>query len=245
MKKLIKTIIVVLLASLLASPNVFAKSDNAKESLVAVGDSIPFGLNLGQTNQNPAKISYPYVIGKLADLRVRNLGVSGWQSTQLLEALQTDQKYRQAIIHSDYVAVTIGNNDLLAILREAAAESGGNQVLFQQLLGAKLSQSDVFLNIQQIITEIRSLTDSPIVLYNVYNPFQLNDPLHYVADSVLPSINLSFTALAFSNENVFLADAYTAFGNNQATYVLLGDIHPTKAGQTKLAEIGLDALGLY
>lgn len=245
MKKLIKTIVVVLLISLLASPSVFAKSDNAKESLVAVGDSIPFGLNLGQTNQNPAKASYPYLIGKLADLRVRNLGVSGWQSDQLLEALQTDQKYRQAISHSDYVALTIGSNDLIAILREAAAESGGNQVLFQQLLGAKLNESDVFSNIQQIITEIRSLTDSPIVLYNVYNPFQLTNPLHYVADSVLPTINTAFTALALTNENVFLADAYTAFGNDQAAYVLPGDVHPTKAGQAKLAEIGLQSLGLY
>ena len=244
MKKLIKMIVFVLLASLLASPTVFAKSDNAKESLVAVGDSIPFGLNLGQTNQNPAKTSYPYVIGKLADLRVRNLGVSGWQSDQLLEALQTDQKYRQAIIPSDYVAVTIGNNDLLAILREAATESGGNQALFQQLLQLKLSQSDVFSNIQQILTEIRSLTDSPIVLYNVYNPFQLTDRLHYVADSVLPTINTAFTALAFSNADVYLSDAYTAFGNNQALYVLPGDIHPTKAGQAKLAEIGLNAFGL-
>ncbi|MEZ0482190.1 GDSL-type esterase/lipase family protein [Planococcus sp. SSTMD024] len=245
MKKLIKTIVIVLLASLLLSPGAFAKSDNAKESLVAVGDSIPFGLNLGQTNKNPAKTSYPYLIGKLADFRVRNLGVSGWQSDQLLEALQNDQKYRQAIIHSDYVAVTIGNNDLLAILREAAAESGGNQALFQQLLQLKLSQSDVFSNIQQIITEIRSLTDSPIVLYNVYNPFQLTDPLHYVADSVLPQINSAFAGLAYSNENVYLADADTAFGNNQAVYVLPGDIHPTNAGQAKLAEIGLQALGLY
>lgn len=244
MKKLIYILIVALLASSLASPSVFAKSDNAKESLVAVGDSIPFGLNLGQTNQNPAKTSYPYVIGKLADLRVRNLGVSGWQSVQLLEALKTDQKYRQAIIHSDYVAVTIGNNDLLAILREAAAESGGNQVLFQQLLGIKLNQSDVFSNIQQIISEIRTLTDSPILLYNVYNPFQLTDPLHYVADSILPAINLSLTAFAFANKDIFLADAYTAFGNQQALYVLPGDIHPTNAGQAKLAETGLNALGL-
>ena len=245
MKKLIKIIVVLLLASLLVAPGAFAKSDNAKESLVAVGDSIPFGLNLGQTNQNPAKTSYPYLIGKLADLRVRNLGVPGWQSDQLLEALQTDQKYRQAIIHSDYVAVTIGNNDLLAILREAATESGGNQALFQQLLQLKLSQSDVFSNIQQIITEIRSLTDSPIVLYNVYNPFQLTDPLHYVADGILPNINAAFAGLAFANEDVYLADAYTAFGNNQALYVLPGDIHPTNAGQAKLAEIGLQALSLY
>ena len=245
MKKLIKLIVAVMVVSMMTSPAAFAKSDNAKESLVAVGDSIPFGFNLGQTNKNPAKTSYPYLIGKLNDLRVRNLGVPGWQSDQLLTALQSNQKYRQAVIHSDYVTVTIGSNDLLEILRAAAAESGGNQVLFQQLLQQNLATSDVFPNIAQTITEIRSLTDSPIVLYNVYNPFQLTDPLHYVADSVLPQINAAFAGLALSNPGVYLADADAAFGNNQAAYVLPGDIHPTVAGQAKLAEIGLQALGIY
>lgn len=245
MKKLIKLLVAVLVVSMMASPAAFAKSDNAKESLVSVGDSIPFGFNLGQTNKNPAKVSYPYLIGKLSDLRVRNLGVPGWHTDQLLSTLQSDQKYRQALIHSDYVTVTIGSNDLLAILREAAAESGGNQLLFQQLLQQKLAASDVFANIAQTLTEIRSLTDSPIVLYNVYNPFQLTDPLHYVADAILPTINATFAGLALSTPGVYLADADAAFGNNQATYVLPGDIHPTVAGQAKLTEIGLQAFGLY
>ncbi|WP_416144635.1 SGNH/GDSL hydrolase family protein [Planococcus koreensis] len=244
MKRLIKTATAILLVSSLTAPSAFAKNDNAKESLVALGDSIPFGFNLGQNNQNPANTSYPYLIGEDADLRVRNLGFSGWQSAQLLDALETDQKYRQAIDHSDYVAVTIGSNDLLAILRAAAAESGGNQALFQQLLQQKLATSNVFSNIAETIAEIRSLTDAPIVLYNVYNPFQLNDPLHYLADAVLPQINSGFTALAFANTNVYVADAYSAFGNNQAAYVIQGDIHPTNAGQEMLADIGLDALGL-
>ncbi|WP_147803325.1 SGNH/GDSL hydrolase family protein [Alkalicoccus halolimnae] len=249
MKSLIKIITVVLLVSffvsLLASPAAFAKNDNAKESLVAVGDSIPFGYNLGQTNQNPAKASYPYLIGKLSDLRVRNLGVPGWQSDQLLTAVETSQKYRQAVNHSDYVAVTIGSNDLLEILRAAAAESGGDQILFQQLLQQKLNDSDVFSNIEETVREIRSLTDSPIVLYNVYNPFQLSDPFHHVADAFLPQVNAAFTGLAFSYDDVYLGDAYGAFGSDQATYVLPGDIHPTEAGQAKLAEIGLEAFGLY
>lgn len=244
MKRLIKTVSAVLLVSSLSAPAAYAKNDNGKESLVALGDSIPFGFNLGQNNQNPAKTSYPYLIGEDGDLRVRNLGISGWQSAQLLNALETNQKYRQALDHADYVSVTIGSNDLLAILRAAAAESGGNQALFQQLLQQKLTTSTVFSNIAETIEEIRSLTDAPIVLYNVYNPFQLNDPLHYLADAVLPQINLGFTGLAASNANVYVADAYSAFGNNQATYVIQGDIHPTNAGQEVLADIGLDALGL-
>ncbi|MBB5181117.1 lysophospholipase L1-like esterase [Planomicrobium koreense] len=244
MKRLIKTATAILLVSSLTAPAAFAKNDNAKESLVALGDSIPFGFNLGQNNQNPAKTSYPYLIGEDGDLRVRNLGISGWQSAQLLDALETDQKYRQALDHADYVSVTIGSNDLLSILRAAAAESAGNQLLFQQLLQQKLSTSDVFTNIGETIEEIRSLTDAPIVLYNVYNPFQLNDPLHYVADAVLPQINLGFIGLAFSYSDVYVADAYSAFGNDQAEYVIQGDIHPTNAGQAVLAGIGLDALGL-
>jgi lysophospholipase L1-like esterase len=248
MKRFIKLVTAVLLicflASLLPSSAVFAKSDNAKESLVSVGDSIPFGFNLGQTNQNPAKVSYPYVIGELSDLRVRNLGVSGWDSDELLTALQTDQKYRQAVIHSDYVTVTIGSNDLLDILRTAAAESGGDQALFQQLLEQKLNDSDVFQNIARTLQEIRSLTDSPVVLYNVYNPFQVGDPLHDLANAFLPQINATLDQLTLSDQNVYLADAYSAFGNDQATYVIPGDVHPTEAGQARLAEIGLEAFGL-
>ncbi|OJF93122.1 lipolytic protein G-D-S-L family [Alkalibacterium sp. 20] len=239
----------VLFVSLLSSPAAFAKSDNAKESLVAVGDSIPFGYNLGQTNQNPAKTSYPYVIGKLSDLRVRNLGVSGRQSGQLLTALQTNQKYRQAIIHSDYVAVTIGSNDFLGILRAADAESREKQVPFEVILAGmlKVNSPVIFNNITQTIKEVRLLTDSPIVLYNVYNPFQTYDPflLYGVAETYLPGINTVFENLASTYPDVYLADAYSAFRDNEdEEYVLPGDIHPTEAGQAKLAEIGLDALKL-
>lgn len=244
MKKLTTSLTVLLLATSIVSPAAFAKSDQAKESLVALGDSIPFGYNLGQNNQNPAKTAYPYLIGAEENLRVRNLGIPGWQSEQLLDALENEQKYRQAISHADYVAITIGNNDLLQILREAGEESGGNQALFQQLLMQKLAADDVFANITAAIAETRSLTDAPIVLYNVYNPFQLNDPLHYVADAILPGINQIFAALAASSENVYLADAYSAYGDNQAAYVIQGDIHPTIAGQKVLADIGIAALGL-
>ncbi|HSI65960.1 MAG TPA: GDSL-type esterase/lipase family protein [Planococcus sp. (in: firmicutes)] len=243
MNKITKSLAVVVLAASLVSPSAYAKSDQAKESLVALGDSIPFGLNLGKTNQNPYKAAYPYLIGAEEDLRVRNLGVSGWQSDQLLDALEDEQKYRQAVAHADYVTITIGNNDLLAILRAAANESGGDPALFQQLLLLKLGTSDVFDNISAAINETRSLTDAPIVLYNVYNPFQVTDQLHYVANSVLPIINQTFAALAANGENVHLADAYSAFGNDQATYVIAGDIHPTAAGQQVLAEIGSAAFG--
>ncbi|MFD1864620.1 GDSL-type esterase/lipase family protein [Planococcus chinensis] len=244
MKKSLKMAAIILLAGSLSAPAAFAQNGNVKESLVALGDSIPFGYNLGQNNRNPAKTAYPYLIGEEDDLRVRNLGIPGWQTDQLLAALQSDQKYRQAIIHADYVAVTIGNNYLLQILLETGAKSGGNQDLFNLLLQQKLASSDVFANLLSILTQTRALTDAPIVLYNVYNPFQLNDPLHYAADPILPLINGQFAQLASLFSGVSLADANAAFGNDQAIYVILRDIHPTAAGQQVLSDIGIDALGL-
>ncbi|MFZ3580175.1 GDSL-type esterase/lipase family protein, partial [Virgibacillus sp. DJP39] len=191
--KILKALAFVLILSVIFSSTSNAKSNNGKESLVALGDSIPFGYNLGQTNHNPAKVAYPYLIGDDGDLRVRNLGVPGWQTDQLLTALKTDQKYRQALKHADYVVLTIGNNDLLEILESASLESGQNPGLFQKLLQQKLLTSKVFLNIGEIIAETRTLTDAPIVMYNVYNPFQLGDPLHGVASGILPLINGKIT----------------------------------------------------
>lgn len=112
------------------------------------------------------------------------------------------------------------------------------------MLAQKLASDNVFGNIAAILSEIRSLTDAPIVFYNVYNPFQLNDSLHYVADTVLPLINGALASLAASFSDVHEADANTAFGNNQAAFVIQGDIHPTAAGQAVLADIGAQALDL-
>ncbi len=248
LKRIIKSFSLLLVLSLLFSTNAFAKNDHAKESLVALGDSIPYGYNLGETNEEASKDAFPYLIGDDGYLRVRNLAVPGLNTTQMLTSLKTDQKFRQAVRHADYITLNIGSNDLLQALRAAYQESNGNQSLFMLILQQKVQNSNLFANIGDLIKETRTLTDAPIVTYNIYNPFQTNDPLHYVGLQVLPSINKNFSDLTtYYNAvygNVLLADAYTAFGQNQGTYVIAGDIHPTIEGQILLADIGSDALDL-
>lgn len=114
--------------------------------------------------------------------------------------------------------------------------------LFHKLLQQKLTASDAFDNLNEIVKEIRSLTGARIVVYNQYNPFQVNDPLHQVADNYLPQLNAIYKGIADSYKRVSLADAYSTFGDRQAKFVFKGDIHPTKAGQAVLAKIGLKAL---
>ena len=244
MKHIFRTIILLLIASLVLATPAFAKNDNAKKSLVALGDSIPFGYNLGEDNLEPSKYAFPYLMGDAADLRVRNLAVPGWRTDHLLPAIQHDQKFRQAIRHADYITLNIGSNDLLLALHAANARSGGNPLLFQLYLNEELQSSPMLENLSGILLEISSLTDASVVLYNIYNPFQTNDPLHGIGTQFLPALNGSMVQIPILFQNVKIADAYTAYGSNQAEYVRINDIHPTIAGQQKLAEIGLEALEL-
>lgn len=241
MINLIKLAAAFLIILSLVFPASVAKYDQAKELLVVLGDSIPYGYNLGENNDQPAELAYPYLVGDKKNLHVDNLGIPGWQTGQLLSALQTEPSFREAVEQADYIAVTIGNNDLLEILRKTGTQSSGKQDLFQELLAQNLANSDVFTNIYAILAEIQQHTDAPVVLYNIYNPFPLDDPLHSIADAILPAINEQFAQIAVSPE-VYLADADAAFGDDQETLVLRGDIHPTAAGQEVLAEIGEKAI---
>lgn len=240
-----KSFLILLVVSLVFSTSAFAKNDNGKNSLVALGDSIPFGYILDANNNHPSKDAFPFLMGKEADLRVNNLGIAGLTTGGMLNLLQNNQKYRQAVKHADYITLNIGNNDLLAALRAAAAVSGGNSETFYNQLIQNIQSSNVFENLKATIVEIRKLSDAPIVVFNVYNPFQVGDPLHYIALTALPLINGNIKSFSGAGaNNVVLADAYTAFGSNQAKYVIVGDIHPTVAGHVKLAKIGLQALEL-
>lgn len=236
-KKVLATISAVSLAGALFSSMALAKSPNAKESLVALGDSITFGYNLGVNNEHPSKEAFPYLIdndGK--DFRVDDLGVPGWNSSQLLDALQNDSRFQQAVKHADTITLDIGSNDLLHGL---AAGSTDPQAMPKAI-------NTLLTNLFKSILEIRSLTDAPIVVYNFYNPFQLNNPLHRVGDTILPGVNFQIATLvnSFKDKTIVIADANTAYGQNQLIYVRQGDIHPTAQGQEVLADLAEEALGL-
>ncbi|MEH7348931.1 GDSL-type esterase/lipase family protein [Gottfriedia acidiceleris] len=244
MKKLLTAISAITLVGTMFSTAAMAKSENAKKSLVALGDSITFGYNLGVNNEQPSKFAFPYIIGQDANLRVRDLGVPGWRTDQLLFSIKNDDAYRDAVRHADYVTLDIGNNDLLQALKA----SNGDATKLQQSVGAMLPV--LLKNLSDTILEIRSLTDVPIVVYNIYNPFQTTDPMYGQGNFLLSNIinkNINSTVntlKANGVSNLVIADAFSTFYNRQSTYVRQNDIHPTIEGQKKLAEIGEAALNL-
>lgn len=249
MKKIFALLAALVLVFPIIPSDAGAKGGNGKDSLVALGDSIPFGYNLENHNHRPSRDAFPHLIGEQADLRVRNLGQPGWTTEDLLTALQTDEKFRQSVRHADYVTISIGNNDLLSEF-----SSPDDQRVIGQLLQGGLTLDEWTLvhrmlevpallgNLNQIITEIKSLSDAEIVLYNIYNPFFTSDYERYgIANALLNGINPLIAGL--SDDRVEIADAFTAFsGGNHNDFLIPGDIHPTFLGQQELAEIGFEAL---
>lgn len=235
MKKLMLWLGVFMLVGSLFTSTTEAKSVNAKKSLVALGDSITYGYNLGNNN-HPSTLAYPSIIGQKTDMRVRNLGVPGMSSGQLLNALRTDNALRNAVKHADVVSLNIGTNDFLQGL---LAGNGDPNVLKGYI-------DPMLQNLGDIVKEIRSLTDAKIIAYNIFNPFQLGDDgLHYYVDYLLSPINSSIrNVFSNSGDNVVFADAFDAFEEKQDIYILPEDNHPTPLGHEILAKIGLESLGL-
>jgi len=236
-------LLIITLVGTFFSTSAHAKEYNdntyAKNDLVGLGDSITFGYNLGINNDIPSNYAFPFLIGEYANLEVRDLGVPGWTTDDLLKAIKNDRNFRESVKQAGYITLDIGNNDLIHTLKATDDLKEFSEMI--ELMVPILKN-----NLDEIIREIRKLNDAPIVMYNFYNPFQVtNQPKHALSDQLLSTIiNPNIAIVADKYNNVKIADAFSAFDEKQDTYVRKGDIHPTIAGQEVLANIGKKALGI-
>src|ERR1700730_8454693 len=89
------------LAAAALSGSLFATSAFAKENrahhqrdLVGLGDSITFGYNLGANNNQPSQYAFPFLMGEDTHLHVRDLGIPGWTTSDLLNAIKHNEQFR-------------------------------------------------------------------------------------------------------------------------------------------------------
>lgn len=238
-------VVILLLSSFFSG---FALADGEvteeKVNLVSLGDSITYGYNL----QNPQSEAFPYLIGD-GSLEVTNLGVPGWTSGQLLNAVTTDASFTGALAEADIVTLNIGSNDLLqAVGIQEALASGTFEVTPELQQKVQATALQMGQSLQGIIQAIRTQTTAPIVLYNLYNPFGSNveneflNNLHVFGEQVIQQVNSAIISPFQAVQGVFLVDAYNSFNGNQASYIIPGDVHPNVAGQQSLASLVNDIL---
>lgn len=215
-------------------------------SLVALGDSISFGYDLGPTNTLPAPGAFPYLIGEAGHWRVNDLGSPAWTSGDLLAALRTPL-FRSVLHGASVVTIDIGSNDILGpavaagLLQEGATATPSPALLAE--LGAAVQGFGT--NLPDIVTLVRKeAPNARIVLYNLYNPIpSVAGPLASFAQTYIAQMNREIATVASSSQ-IPLVNAYGAFSGHQATYVMLTNLHPTALGQEVLARLGDRALGV-
>ncbi len=225
-------------------------STTSAEPLVALGDSVTFGFNMADTNENsiPSRLAFPGLIGQSDGFSVSNLGVPGWETDDLLHALQTPDFVR-ALYSASVVTLDVGINDLLHVATDAglfrlALLSEPATLTSEEEQALTDGASKIGQNLNSIVKEIRTRTDAPIVFYNLYNPFPDTSGLHAPTEQFEQLINQSIENISGSTPDVLYVDVHQAFDHHQLTYVRVaqGDFHPTVLGQQVLATLGESAL---
>jgi lysophospholipase L1-like esterase len=239
----------------------FAEVNIDKPNLVALGDSITFGLNLeaGQTKASPN--AFPSLIAP-DKFNVTNFGVPKLTSLQLAGNLSTpDARTLLALNSADIFTLYIGGNDLLqatgigAILNSQEPINLTPQKQQELIDTAMLAAGTIAENLSSSIEAIRLKNETaPIILYNIYNPIPnvpeevnpLIHGLHALGNQIISQVNANFiNPIVNKYQGVFLADAYKSFDGKQAGYMLPGgDVHPNLEGHKALAALANDILFL-
>lgn len=246
-KALIVMFALTLICTFILPYSSFAASERKSHhsSLVALGDSITFGYNLGENNDSPSKYAFPFLIGVQLKKNVENLGVPGWTSDDLLQALKTE-KFQTSIKKAKIITLDIGSNDILRLASQYGLLNPENaqkpiQLTPEQQKGFEQATQKFSENLPVIIKNIKQLApSSKIVLYNLYNPFpSASTYLHPFSETIIGPLNIIISNNA-KKLHLPIADAHSAFDENQYTLVRLAqnDVHPTMEGQKVLAKLG-------
>ncbi|WP_404330870.1 SGNH/GDSL hydrolase family protein [Mesobacillus maritimus] len=238
MKRYTIVLVVMLLFSTFFSGFALANEDGVEQphKLVALGDSITYGSGLG----NPSSEAFPYLIGNAASLDVTNLGKPGWTSGQLLTAVKSDVSFMEAIAAADVITLNIGGNDLFqAVGVQEALATGKFESTPELEEKVRAAGLQLGKNLGEIIGAIRAQAPTaPIVLYNIYNPFGPSEvPSLQTLYEYGEQVNSMVIGPIQTATGSILANAYSAFSGNQASYIIPGDVHPNVAGHQALASL--------
>lgn len=132
--------------------------------LVALGDSLTEGV--GDSTNRGGYV--PLVSESLREHeqinRVRNHGVAGDTTQDLLNLLQGDEQVQQSVSQSTTIAMTIGANDIVGTFRTVGLNSSLED--FEETL------EQFEANLEEILSEIYSLNeDVDVFLFGLYNPY--------------------------------------------------------------------------
>ncbi|HWR34455.1 MAG TPA: SGNH/GDSL hydrolase family protein [Clostridia bacterium] len=219
-------------------------STGAAWKYVALGDSLAAGFT---ASQGYVQRYSQYVQADTgASVTVRNMGVPGWQSGDLLNALRNDADFRAAVFSADIVTWDIGGNDLLSSYKlYLRGNCGGsdNQDCFRSAV------ANFRINWNGIISELLALSrpgKTILRTMDIYNPFVAEQMVLGNLGQTKPyldAVNVHIESSAQQN-GIRCAKVYLAFNGAQGLddpvskgLISIDGFHASDAGHKLMADL--------
>ena len=257
-QRVVVAVTVVTAAYLVALPTLVNAAGAA--IYAAYGDSIAFGAFA------PIGRGYvPLFANAIANdngvfVSTTNLGVPGWTSKDLLNALQTKLLFRVAARASNVITWNIGGNDLSAARNLYKAGACGGPDNRDCLDAAVATLESNWDHIIQTLFILRQSRPTIFRTMDIYNPFVAED---MATESFTPGLTTfdvlkpyldevnDYITTTSTPKGVFVAQVYDAFNGTShdqdpgaAGLLAFDDFHPNAAGHALIAK-KLRALGYF
>lgn len=189
---------------------------------LALGDSLAVGIG-AFFGSGHTRLYYNWLINSVnyRSLCYCNLGVIGWTSKDLLNAITFNSNYRNAIASSSIITIDIGGND----------------ILHHKHCPDKLYQAiDCFShNLFTMLNEIYCLNqNAQIYIMDIYNPYPIGHEMHKIGEAWVTEFNTVIWSTLRCREFKIsgIAKVYTAYKGNESSYTLINynNIHPNTLG---------------
>lgn len=244
-------------------------------NVTVLGDSIASGYGLPdytEGNNYSSSLSWGNLLGE-ESWYYENYAADGLTTDELLNKLrEPPAALQKALERADCIVISIGGNDFLGEIKNAALTSVfTDKELFSALLRGEITtetlvgytdrilksvcavidNADVektVSNIKEIVNVISEInSDTEIVLFTIYNPFSEHILLSGISDSaeaVLAELNGKIKAISAEEEHMKIADIHDAFSSDVLEYTNINsfDIHPSVEGHKKIYEVLLKTI---
>lgn len=194
--------------------------------IVALGDSLTRG-----TGDEEGKGYVGHTIDMLKEktdqkLLLRNLGIKGLTSNELLEQIQQQEVGRQ-IKQADHILISIGGNDLF---------QGGQALVELNEENVQKVQAHFSDNINTILSDVRKLNGkATIYMIGLYNPFiELDNGAD--TSKIVRDWNFQTAAIAAEYPNTVLVPTFDLFQLKVNDYLYSDKFHPNSKGYKLIAE---------
>ena len=209
----------------------------------ALGDSLADGL-IAQQGYVPRYATYVN-LDTGANVTTTNLGVPGWHSGDLLNAIQNDTDTRNNITDAQVLTWDIGGDDLANAHDNFTKGTCGGADNQDCLRNAVATFEQNWNAIISNILKLRTTSNTIIRTMDIYNPYVASDMQAGIFDTVEPyldEVNNYIHSTASAN-NIPVANVHQAFNGADGKtdpgtlgLIALDGFHPNDAGHKVIAD---------